>query len=90
LIVWSARRWKGGVAVTERDTGSMIQELFEKLDSIERRLFRDNGTLSIQTRLDRHEQVIRGLIWALSVVGGAVLTTLVALVVAAVKSVLAG
>jgi len=76
--------------VTERDTGSMIQELFEKLDSIERRLFRDNGTLSIQTRLDRHEQVIRGLIWALSVVGGAVLTTLVALVVAAVKSVLAG
>ncbi len=47
--------------------------IFAKLDSIERRLFRDNGTLSIQTRLDRHEQVIRGILWALSVIGGAIL-----------------
>lgn len=75
--------------MTGNDTSELIAELFEKLDSIERRLFRDNGTLSVQTRLDRHEQVIRGLIWALSVVGGAVLTTLVALVVVAVKTVLA-
>ena len=65
-----------------------IKQVCEKLESIERRLFRDNGTLSIQTRLDRHEQVIRGLTWALSVVGGAMLTTLVALVVLALKAML--
>lgn len=76
---------EGDTVIAER-----IKEICEKLESIERRLFRDNGTLSVQTRLDRHEQVIRGLIWALSVVGGAVLTTLVALVVTAVKMALAG
>ncbi len=81
--------WIGGVAVTEHGTGEMIKELFEKLDSIEKRLFRDNGTLSVQTRLDRHEQVIRGLIWALSVVGGSLLATLVAAAVLAVKAFLA-
>ena len=74
----------------EGSLGDRIREICEKLESIERRLFRDNGTLSVQTRLDRHEQVIRGLIWALSVVGGAVLTTLVSLVVLALKTVLAG
>ena len=74
----------------EGSLGDRIREICEKLESIERRLFRDNGTLSVQTRLDRHEQVIRGLIWALSVVGGAVLTTLVSLVVVTIKAVLAG
>ena len=56
------------------DTSSRI---LAKLDSIERRLFKDNGTVSIQTRLDRHEQVIRAILWALSVIGGAFLTSLV-------------
>jgi len=51
--------------------------ILAKLDSIERRLFRDNGHVSIQTRLDRHEQVIRAILWALSVIGGAFLTSLV-------------
>lgn len=60
--------------------------ILDKLDGIERRLFRDNGTISIQTRLDRHEQVIRGVLWALSVIGGAFLTTLVAVSVLAVKA----
>jgi len=54
-----------------------IQKLHSKLDMIEKRLFRDNGAVSIQTRLDRHEQVIRGMLWGMSVVGGALLTSLV-------------
>ena len=54
-----------------------IQKLHKKLDMIEKRLFRDNGAVSIQTRLDRHEQVIRGMLWGMSVVGGALLTSLV-------------
>lgn len=76
--------------MAESDQSEVTKELFLKLESIEKRLFHDNGRLSIQTRLDRHEQVIRGLIWALSVVGAALLTTLVALVVLALKTVLAG
>lgn len=60
--------------------------LISKMESIEKRLFRDNGTISIQTRLDRHEQVIRGVLWALSVIGGAFLTTLVAVCVLAIKA----
>ena len=54
-----------------------IEKLHSKLDSIEKRLFRDNGSVSIQTRLDRHEQVIRGMLWGVSVVGGALLTSIV-------------
>ena len=54
-----------------------IEKLHSKLDSIEKRLFRDNGSVSIQTRLDRHEQVIRGMLWGISVVGGALLTSIV-------------
>ena len=46
------------------------EELLGKLDGIEKRLFRDNGTLSIQTRLDRHENVIRALLWVVSVAVG--------------------
>jgi hypothetical protein len=72
--------------MNEQETKPLIKELFDKLDSIEKRLFRDNGTISIQTRLYRHEQVIRGVLWALSVIGGAFLTTLVAVSVLAIKA----
>ena len=60
--------------VTERDCEAVSTRIFSKLESIERRLFKDNGTLSIQTRLDRHEQVIRVILWALSVIGGVFLS----------------
>ena len=61
-------------------TGRVLESherLHSKLDSIEKRLFRDNGSVSIQTRLDRHEQVIRAMLWGVSVVGGAMLTSIV-------------
>ena len=54
------------------------QEVLGKLEAIERRLFKDNGTLSIQTRLERHEQILKVLVWAVSVVGGSILTSAVA------------
>jgi len=50
-----------------------IERLHEKLDSIEKRLFRDNGSVSIQTRLDRHEQVQRLLLWIVGIIGGTLL-----------------
>lgn len=62
--------------------------LHRKLDSIEKRLFRDNGSVSIQTRLDRHEQVIRGMLWGISVVGGALLTSVVVGVIVLMRTVL--
>jgi hypothetical protein len=66
-----------GDTVTHAECGEISQRLFEKLDSIEKRLFKDNGTLSIQTRIERHEQILRVLLWALSIIVGTVLTSAV-------------
>ena len=38
--------------------GRAFNTIIAKLDSIDKRLFRDNGTVSVQTRIDRHEQTI--------------------------------
>lgn len=72
----------------ERDFDTVLARVLEELQSIERRLFHDNGRLSIQTRLDRHEQVIRGILWALSVIGGALATSAVVGTVFLIKRVL--
>ena len=66
-----------GDFVTHGECGEISQRVFEKLDSIEKRLFKDNGTLSIQTRIERHEQILRVLLWALSIIVGTVLTSAV-------------
>jgi len=50
------------------------QELLLKLESIERRLFQDNGRVSMQTRIDRHEQALRLLLWVVGIIGGTLLT----------------
>jgi hypothetical protein len=54
-------------ATAKGECGEISQWLFEKLDSREKRLFNDNGTLSISTRIERHEQILHVLLWALSV-----------------------
>ena len=56
--------------VTKEECLKRHAELMEKLDGIERRLFADNGTPSIQTRLERHDLVIRALLWVVSVAAG--------------------
>ena len=66
-----------GDVVTHAECGEINQRVFQKLESIEKRLFRDNGTLSIQTRIERHEQILRVLLWALSIIVGTVLTSAV-------------
>ena len=78
----------GNGYMTERACTDISRRIFGKLDSIEQRLFKDNGTLSIQTRLDRHEQIIRVVLWALSVIGGAFLTSLAISAVFVARSVL--
>jgi len=57
--------------VTAEECEARHGALMEKLESIERRLFVDNGSLSVQTRLARHEMVIRAILWVVTVLGGA-------------------
>lgn len=56
--------------VTKDQCALQSAAVLEKLESIERRLFVDNGTPSIQTRLERHEMVIHALLWVVSVAAG--------------------
>ena len=67
-----AKEPTGCVAVCEPLVASH-RELMAKLEAIERRLFRDNGSVSIQTRLDRHEQILRVVLWIVGIIGGAFL-----------------
>ena len=61
--------------------GRSFERVFKKLESIDKRLFRDNGNVSIQTRLDRHEQTIRTIKRLTWITVTAVLGILVATVV---------
>jgi hypothetical protein len=61
------------------------EQLLSKLDSIEKRLFRDNGAVSIQTRLDRHEQVQRLLLWIVGAIAGTLLAGCVSVFVMIVR-----
>ena len=56
--------------VTKDHCATQSAAVLEKLESIERRLFVDNGSPSIQTRLARHEMVIHALLWVVSVAAG--------------------
>ncbi len=58
------------VCVTKEECAAQHAAVLEKLESIEARLFVDNGHVSMQTRLARHEMVIHALLWVVSVVVG--------------------
>lgn len=74
--------------VTHAECSETSKRVLDKLDSIEKRLFKDNGTLSIQTRIERHEQILRVLLWAASIVAGTLLTLGVLGMVALLKAAL--
>ena len=71
--------------VTKEECLARHEELMGKLESIERRLFVDNGSPSIQTRLARHEMVIHALLWVVSVVMGTAIAGAVSACVILVK-----
>ena len=59
-----------------RSTEALLQSqqaLLGKMESIEKRLFHDNGRVSMQTRIDRHEQALRLLLWVVGIIGGTLL-----------------
>ena len=71
--------------VTKDHCAAQSAAVLEKLESIEKRLFVDNGSPSIQTRLERHDLVIRALLWVVSVVMGTAIAGAVSACVVLVK-----
>ena len=57
-----------------------VKALCASVERLDRRLYRDNGTVSVQTRLDRHERVIRGMTW----LGGITMSFLLMVVLGAI------
>ena len=74
-----------GDYVTKDQCATQSAAVLDKLESIERRLFVDNGSPSIQTRLERHDLVIRALLWVVSVVMGTAIAGAVSACVVLVK-----
>ena len=48
-----------------------FDEINAKLDTLHNRLFVDNGSPSMQSRLNRNERIIKALLWVVMVVGAA-------------------
>lgn len=61
------------------------KESMDLLLEINKRLFKDNGVKSIQTRLNEHERFICIQIWVLGVVGMLLLASLVGLLLQIIK-----
>lgn len=53
-----------------------LGHISRKIDAMDARLFKDNGSLSVQTRLDRMGRVVAGMTWALGIIGSTLLTSL--------------
>jgi hypothetical protein len=82
------KRAKSVICAFVGDCQQLLQshkDLLEKMDGIEKRLFHDNGTTSMQTRIERHEQILKVLLWASSIVVGTMLTSCVMGVIVLVK-----
>ncbi|MDD5706472.1 MAG: hypothetical protein PHR35_11130 [Kiritimatiellae bacterium] len=77
-----------GELVTRGECSEVSRRILEKLESIEKRLFKDNGTLSIQTRIERHEQILKVLLWASSIVVGTFLSAGVAGIIVLLRAAL--
>ena len=66
--------------VTNAQCHERSGEILAAIRALDDRLYRDNGRISIQTRLDRHERMLAGLCWALSIGGGALIVLVVGFV----------
>lgn len=56
------------------------RETMAKLNEINDRLYKDNGRVSIQTRLDRGDRILGILCWITTVAGGTVIIATVAFI----------
>lgn len=68
-----------------KGTVASIDKLSSEVKTLNDRLYKDNGHLSIQTRLDRQERFFGLVSWVLGVVGTTLLIQLVLIGIALVK-----
>jgi hypothetical protein len=61
------------------ESDKKYDKLFLLMEKIDKRLYHDNGTVSIQTRLDRGDRILGILCWAMSIAGGALIIALLTL-----------
>ena len=66
--------------VTNAQCHKRSSDILTAIKNLDDRLYHDNGRISIQTRLDRHERMLAGLCWALSIGGGALIVLIVGFV----------
>ncbi len=72
--------------VTRSECQMATDKVLAKLESIDNRLFHDNGSVSIQTRLAKHDQILQALTWVTSIVVGALLVSIVSGVVVVLRA----
>ena len=61
-----------------RQSNEKYDALFTLTTEINKRLYKDNGTVSIQTRLDRGDRILGVLCWVTSVAGGSIIVAAIA------------
>lgn len=69
--------------VTKAEFEAFATEIKDAIERLDRKLYRDNGAVSIQTRLDRHEQVISQLRWFTGIIVVAIATSVIGLAIKA-------
>ena len=62
-----------------------LQAIADAIEDINKRLYKDNGTISIQTRLDRQGRIISTVTAFLWVVGSAVMIQFTSFIISALK-----
>ena len=60
------------------------QDRANTMAALNKRLFIDNGSPSFQTKQDRHDQLLRGLLWAAGITAATSISTLIGLIVRAI------
>lgn len=57
---------------------------YAAVQKINKRLFIDNGTKSHQTKIDRHDQLLKGLLWAMGITCSTLIVAIIGLIAKAV------
>ena len=53
-----------------------LADIVKEVKGINTRLFKDNGNISIQTRLDRHNQTLKIISWTVAILCSAIVLNL--------------
>lgn len=69
------------------DLCKRLDGLASRLDSLHSSLYVDNGKTSIQTRLDRHDRVIKTILWLAALYVAALVPGVVAVTIGVVRHV---